>query len=183
MNSFEDIADSLKGVDDKESSRLAKLADFLVKLEARKHDLERDLKVVDEDIRRVQEHEIPALMAELGFKKFTLEDGSEVAVKPYYSASIAKERQDEAFDWLNSNGFGDLIKNVVSTSFGRGQETLAERFANECLSKGYNAATKKWVEPMTLKAFVKEQIEKGDSPPDELFGIYVGQKATIKKGK
>lgn len=182
MNSFEDIVDSLSAVDDQSASRLAKLADFMVRLDKRKQDLENELKDLDKQIQQVQEHEIPALMAELGFKSFKLADGSEVTVKNYYSASINKERQDEAFGWLNQNGFGDLIKNVVSTSFSRGQEAVAEQFAAECSERGLNAATKKWVEPMTLKAFAKEQIEKGAPLPDELFGVYVGQKASIKKG-
>lgn len=182
MESFEDIVDSLSGVDDKDMSRLGKLADMLVRLERRKTDVEAELKDIDKQIQQVQEHEIPALMAELGVKSFKLENGAEVSVKNYYSASINKERQEEAFAWLNDHGFGDLIKNVVSTSFGRGQESAAEQFAKDCYERGLNAAMKKWVEPMTLKAFAKEQIEKGDSLPDELFGVYVGQKATIKKG-
>lgn len=181
-NSFENIAESLKDVDDKSSSRLAKLADMLARLERRRVDVERDLKELDKDIQRLQEHEIPALMAELGFKSFKLENGAEVTVKPYYSASINKERQEEAFSWLKDNGFGDLIKNVVAANFGRGQEELAEKVLAELAQKGYNTSSKTWVEPMTLKAFVKEQIEKGESVPDDLFGVYVGQKATIKKG-
>jgi len=36
------------------------------------------------------------------------------------------------------------------------------------------------IEPMTLKAWVKEQIERGSELPTELFGVYIGQKATIK---
>jgi hypothetical protein len=36
------------------------------------------------------------------------------------------------------------------------------------------------VEPMTLKAWVKEQVERGNAFPAELFGAYIGQKATIK---
>jgi hypothetical protein len=36
------------------------------------------------------------------------------------------------------------------------------------------------VEPMTLKAWVKERVEKGSDFPSELFGVYIGQKATIK---
>jgi hypothetical protein len=182
VNSFEEVAEALADVSDSDMSRLAKLADMMVRLERRKADMEAELKDVDKQIQQVQEHEIPALMAELGVKSFKLENGAEVTVKNYYSASINKERQDEAFLWLNDNGFGDLIKNVVSTNFNRGQEEVAERFAQECYNRGLNASTKKWVEPMTLKAFAKEQIEKGESLPDELFGVYVGQKASIKKG-
>jgi len=36
------------------------------------------------------------------------------------------------------------------------------------------------VEPMTLKAFVKEQIERGNDLPLDLFGVFVGQRAKIK---
>jgi len=33
---------------------------------------------------------------------------------------------------------------------------------------------------MTLKAWVKEQVERGNAFPAELFGAFIGQKATIK---
>jgi len=33
---------------------------------------------------------------------------------------------------------------------------------------------------MTLKAWVKEQVERGNVFPTELFGAFIGQKATIK---
>jgi hypothetical protein len=33
---------------------------------------------------------------------------------------------------------------------------------------------------MTLKAWVKEQVERGNEFPSDLFGVYIGQKATIK---
>ena len=36
------------------------------------------------------------------------------------------------------------------------------------------------VEPMTLKAWVKEQVERGNAFPADLFGAYIGQKVTIK---
>jgi hypothetical protein len=34
---------------------------------------------------------------------------------------------------------------------------------------------------VTLKAFVKEQIEAGNSIPTDLFGIFVGEKAKIRR--
>jgi hypothetical protein len=36
------------------------------------------------------------------------------------------------------------------------------------------------VEPMTLKSYVKTEIEKGRSVPMDLFGVYVANKTTIK---
>lgn len=182
MSDFEDVVESLRETDEKDLSRLGKLATSFASLLQMKQNLEAQLKVVDQDIKRVQENDIPSLMAELGMKKFVLEDGSQVSVAPYYSASISKERQDEAFFWLNENGFGDLIKNTVTARFGRGEDDIAEKVVTQLANQGYVAEAQKKVEPMTLKAWVKEQFEKGVNIPQELFGVYAGQKATIKKG-
>jgi len=50
-------------------------------------------------------------------------------------------------------------------------------------SNGLDPEQKEAVHPSTLKAFVKEQIEKGSEIPSETFGIFIGQKTVIKKGK
>ena len=68
-------------------------------------------------------------MAELNLSKIDLEDGSSISVSKYYSASIPREKQEEAFNWLVDNEHGDLIKNQVSVSFVRGEETKAQKFA------------------------------------------------------
>ena len=47
--------------------------------------------------------------------------------------------------------------------------------------RGMQTQTKTWVEPMTLKSFVKEQVEKGENLPYDLLGIYVGQRAKIRR--
>ena len=49
--------------------------------------------------------------------------GSEriIEVKPFYSASIPKDRKGEAFEWLRIHGYDDIIKNQVSVQFGRGE--------------------------------------------------------------
>jgi hypothetical protein len=36
------------------------------------------------------------------------------------------------------------------------------------------------VEPSTLKAWVRERVERGEQFPMELFGAYIGKKASIK---
>ena len=49
-------------------------------------------------------------------------------------------------------------------------------------SLGLEPIDKEQVHPQTLKAFVREQVESGKPFPLELFGAFLGQKATIKKG-
>jgi hypothetical protein len=68
----------------------------------------------------------------------------------------------------------------VSVRFGRGEDELCARLLNLLGEKGYPADQAEKIEPMTLKAFVREQLERGNEFPTELFGVYIGQKATIK---
>jgi hypothetical protein len=109
-----------------------------------------------------------------------MEDGSSIEVKAFYSASITEARRAEAFQWLRENGYDDIIKNTISVRFGRGEEALCAQAVATLREGGYPVEQAEKVEPMTLKAWVKEQVEKGREFPSELFGAYIGQKATIK---
>jgi hypothetical protein len=90
--------------------------------------------------------------------------------------------EEEAFAWLKANGHEDIIKNVVSLQFGRGEDESAETMLQSLTSQGYSPSNKRWVEPMTLKAFAREQVESGTDLPFETFNVYVGQKTKITKG-
>jgi hypothetical protein len=47
-------------------------------------------------------------------------------------------------------------------------------------TQGYPAEQAQKIEPQTLKAWVKERVEKGQIVDTKLFGVFIGQKATIK---
>ena len=181
MSDFESIAAELSSVDETGLSSVSKLAQAQLNLEYRVRDLEEELKQTKRSLKEIAEDQLPAAMAEHNITELTLEDGSSIAVSKFYSASIPKDRAGEAFTWLVENGFGDLIKNQVATNFVRGQEAEAEAFASELAGKGMPVNTRKWVEPMTLKAFVKDQTEKGSGIPADLFGIFIGEKAKITR--
>ena len=74
-----------------------------------------------------------------------------------------------------------MIKNDVFVRFVRGQEDQAENFASELAERGMAVSTKKKVEPMTLKGFVREQTEAGVNIPVDLFNVFIGERAKITK--
>ena len=119
----------------------------------------------------------------MNLQKFTLTDGSEIAIKPVYSASIPKDRRDEAYDWLRENGFGDLVKNNVTVTFGRGEDEKAVEFQGLVRSNGFEPVQLEKVEPMTLKGWLRERVEAGDAVPLDLFGAYIANRATITRSK
>ena len=124
---------------------------------------------------------IPTMMAEMGLSHLKLMDGSSVDVKPNYSASISIANREKAFNWLRDNGLGDIIKNEILVSFGRNEDNKAADYAALAEERGYQPTQKLKVEPMTLKALVRERIEAGKEMPTEIFNVYVGNKTTIKR--
>ena len=127
----------------------------------------------------LSEQTIPGLMHKAGISSIKLEDDTKVEVKPFYSARIPISRTEEAYTWLRSNGHGDLIKNNVMLSFGRNQDNEAKSLVEDLRSKGHTVKQTEKVEPMTLKAFVKEQIQNGKNVPSDVFGVYVASKTKL----
>jgi hypothetical protein len=143
--------------------------------------LEKDLKQKKKDFEYLSGEVIPTMMAEMGLSQLKLMDGSLIDVKPNYSANITIANRDAAFNWLRTNGLGDIIKNEISVSFGRNEDNKAADYAALASERGYQPTQKLKVEPMTLKALVRERIENGKEMPTELFNVFVGNKTTIKR--
>lgn len=127
----------------------------------------------------LSEQVIPNLMQQAGISMLKLADGSSVQVRPFYAAKIPVPKLDEAHNWLRSNGFGDLIKNNVTLTFGVKQDNEAKSLVDDLRKKGHNVNQTEKVEPMTLKAFVREQVEAGRNVPTELFGVYIANRTKI----
>ena len=179
MIDFEKDANALKIKDDdiKGISNLAKRAKEIATEVA---DLEAVLKERKNSFKKLTEEAIPEALAQTGMTGFMMEDGSKIEVKPFYSASIPVARRAEAYEWLREHGMDDIIKNTVSVRFGRGEDELCSRLLELLGQQGYPAEQAEKIEPMTLKAWAKEQVERGNEIPMELFGVYIGQRANIK---
>jgi len=143
--------------------------------------LEKDLKQKKKNFEHLSGEVIPTMMAEMGLSQLKLMDGSSVDVKPNYSANITIANRDAAFNWLRTNGLGDIIKNEISVSFGRNEDNKAADYAALASERGYQPTQKLKVEPMTLKALVRERIEADKEMPTELFNVFGGNKTTIKR--
>lgn len=179
----ESAASSVEKLDQGGAVSVASLAREIRQTEKEIEDLEKDLKARKEKLLKLTDQEMPSLMAEMGISSLTLEDGAVVKVTQTYGASILVENRPKAYDWLRDHGYDDIIKNTVSCQFGRGEDDRAKEFAEFAANSGFAPDQKTEIHPQTLRAFVKERVENGDEFPMELFGAYVGQRATIKKGK
>jgi hypothetical protein len=160
---------------------LADQVERLEQLQTKLDSQEKNIKNIKKELEHVSGEIIPTMMSEMGLSHLKLIDGSSVDVKPNYSANITIANREAAFNWLRQNGLGDIIKNEISVSFGRNEDNKAADYAALAQERGFQPTQKLKVEPMTLKALVRERIEAGKDMPTELFNVFVGNKTTIKR--
>ena len=127
--------------------------------------------------------EIPDAMAQAGMSEFTLTDGSKIKIQKITTASIPAQYKDQAFNWLEENEHGDLIKQEISLKFNREQNEAAQEVYNNLVEQGFQPTQSKSVHFQTLSAFVREQIAAAVPIPMEILGVYQGQKAKIEEPK
>ena len=139
------------------------------------------LKDKKKELERISGEVIPTMLSEMGLSSLKLADGSAVDVKTYYAANISVANREAAYGWLRSNGLGDIIKNDITVSFGRNEDNKAAEYANLAKGQGYQPTQKLKVEPMTLKALVRERIENGKDMPMDIFNVFVGNRTKLTR--
>ena len=170
----------------KKTGNIQSLADQVERLEEMQKQLliqEEAVKENKKQIQHISGEVIPTMMSEMGLAELKLHDGSHLKVSTSYRATITEANKETAFNWLRENGLGDIIKNEISVSFGRSEDNKAADYAELAKGQGFQPTQKMKVEPMTLKALVRERIEAGKEMPTEIFGVFSENKTTIKSNK
>ena len=176
-------SDQLDNLDDTKLDKVSRLCNEANGLQEDVDRLEDELKNFKKALHVVTDELLPHALEDLGLEKVVMKDGSEITIKDVYAASIPKDRKPEAFAWLREHGDGDLIKNNITCTFGKGEDQDAEAFMVLCGDQGFVPQQVEKVEPMTLKAWLREKVEAGDAIPLDLFGAFISQRAIIKRSK
>tara|TARA_R110002110_G_scaffold66205_1_gene181584 strand:- start:183 stop:719 length:537 start_codon:yes stop_codon:yes gene_type:complete len=174
-------AESIVTVDTAATKDIAESCNKLLQTQEELQKVEEQVKKLKETERELSEQVIPNAMQAAGLSMIKLENGVSVDVRPFYAAKIPASKQEEAFEWLRENGAGGLIKNIVSLNFGKSEDQEASNLVEDLKTRGYAVDQKMKVEPMTLKAYVKERIQNGQKIDMELFGVYIASKTKLTK--
>ena len=145
--------------------------------------MEDQIKQIKEQADKISSEVIPNMLAEQGLSSLKLADGSAVEVKKSYSCTIKKDDVESAYQWLRENGLGDLIKNEVAVTFGKGEDNKAQQLLDLAEQEGYEPQQKSKVEPMTLKALYRERVEAGLDMPSDSFHLFIKDQTKISRKK
>ena len=173
---------SFANVSDEEGKTLSNFVKRLGGIVDQIDDAETHLKALKAEKRRLEFESIPEVMDEMGVERLDV-DGATVSLKSFVSASIPVEKREQAYNWLREHGLDDIIKNDVVLSFGRGEDNVAGDLMVDLEQRGFHPETKTHIHSMTLKAFIRERVEKGLPIDLDLFGAFVARTAEIKRRK
>ena len=145
--------------------------------------LEDQLKKKKEEADDIGSRVIPELLAEQGLSEIKLADGSKVSVKKEFRATIPKDelRREQALQWLRDQGLGDIIKNNVTVSFGKGEDDKAEQLLNLAAEHGFEPQQKSDVAWNTLTALYQERVQSGLDMPSDSFSLWIKDKTKISR--
>ena len=126
---------------------------------------------------------IPELLAEQGLSEIKLADGSKVSVKKEFRCTLPKDevKRQQAYEWLRNEKLGDIIKNNVFVTFGKGEDDKAKQLLDLAAENGYEPQQKSDVAWMTLTALFRERIEAGLDMPSDVFNTWIKDKTKITR--
>lgn len=133
--------------------------------------------------RNISQILLPEAMSSLEMTEFKLTTGFKVSIRDEVSASIKADRTEQAADFLDSIGCGDVVKDEVKVNMGKGERDHAAAFLELARQKGLAATEKLSVHPATLKSLVKEQLALGVEFPETDFSVFPYKRAEIKPAK
>lgn len=135
--------------------------------------LEEQLKEAKDNLKRIDEVEIPTLLDGIQ-GKINLPDGRIIEVSEKIRGNIGGDKKLPALNWLNKNGHGNLIKRKFVIEFNRDEEEKAKEFEKELreAAEEFNFKTELGVHWQTLDAFIRERLAEGDDIPLDTFGVY-----------
>ena len=182
LSSLEQSSKDLSKLDDGSLSSLGSKCQEIESTMAEISNIELHKKDLNIKLQKLYD-ETADLLRSKNLTSLTLANGSKVTASEKVVAHIKKDLQEDAFEVLRNKGFGDLIKREVKASFTKGEDSKAQEFSHAIEEQGLQPVDNASIHPSTLKAFFKEQLDKGNPAeiPLDLFGVHVLNEIKIRR--
>ena len=179
------LKDTSDMLDNVEITDIAQQCVLLKKKEDEVAELEEKLKAKKAEADDISSRVIPELLQEQGLQEIKLADGSKVSVKKEFRATLPKDeiRREAAYQWLRDQNLGDIIKNNVTVSFGKGEDNKANQLVDLAVANGFTPQQKSDVAWNTLTALYEERVKAGLDMPSDVFSLWIKDKTKISRKK
>lgn len=183
MEGIDYAADAPRQTSNTDLTEVSELCMRQMELEDELERAEEIVEQIKEQLVEVREKQLPDLLKSKNLSEVRLAQGHKLILEDKYFSSIPVETKEESHKWFREHGFGDLIKNLVTLSFARGEDNRAAQLLEELRSRGFEPQANQSIHPQTLKAFVREQITNGKSLPESVVKVTIVPTVKIKRKK
>lgn len=149
-----------KLISEGELSYLAELVEKQTACKSEVEQLEEDLKEAKKRYNQVRQEEIPNFLSQFGISEIKLADGRKVIVKQDVSVTIKDHKA--FFDFLRKRHDDSIIKKMLE------MESPSGELVDELINRGYIFSLDEKIHGQTLKAYFREYLELGETPPDSV---------------
>lgn len=149
-----------KLISEGELSYLSELVEKQLAAAAEVNQLEEDLKEAKKRYNHVRQEEIPNFLSQFGISEIKLADGRKVIVKQDVSVTIKDHKS--FYDFLRTRHDDSIIKSTLE------METPPDELVDELMNRGYIFSCDEKIHGQTLKAYFREFLELGETPPDSV---------------
>jgi len=178
---FEDAStESFNKIDDE---ALGQLGSEIERIQS----VQEQIELTELKVKKLKEEEqvladsITDLLQSKGVSELKLTDGSKVTTKEQLYCSIKEENKQAAFKWVREQGDGDIIKNVVSVDFKKGEDKVAQEFKSLAEDSGLVPNENSSIHPSTLRSYLNAKSRDGVDFDEKLFGAFRLNKVSIKQ--
>lgn len=147
-------------------ARIVKGTEYLAKLSAEALKIETDT--------------LPDAIKRAGLAGFTMASGESITVKDTVATNIKKADKASAYQWMNDNGYGSLVKTKITLAFGMGEQEQADALIKYLKQEKFDFGSSQDIHAGTLKKWGSEALESGLLTP-ETIKINSFPKAIITK--
>lgn len=187
LDDFEEDAelDAKFAIEEGSSENVAALLQYQIRLEDHIEKLEAKVSQRKQELRALTETTIPEAFVAAGMSGFTVSQGWEVVVEPFVYTSFTQKMDPavraQAFKWLRDTKNDAIISNVVSASFGKGEDQKAQIAVQLLAEKGISATATESIHASRLQSFIRKELEANRNVPLELFNAHTGTRSKIKR--
>ncbi len=128
----------------------------------------------------IEETKLPEIFLEYNLEEIKTKDGLYIPMKEGLKGSITEATREKAHQWLRDNGFEDLIKNIITVWFEKGEDNKKQPLIEVLEELDLIYEEKESVHYQTLNSFIKECKEKAINLPQDLFNIFTYRVCKIK---
>jgi len=156
------------------------LATKQLELEAEVSKIESSLKDAKEQLRRVQENELPAALKAAGIGSFKLDNGMTVSYEEDLKVSVPRKHKTSVISIMRSWGYDAAVSNKLTADLGRGNDNAAKALLSAAEEMGVKASVEEDIPTATVKKALRTRIAQGKSDDLSIFGAFQFTKATVK---